>query len=133
MTEEFRNVAEIYLSRTAKPLDVEEHTYRNCKVWTFRRVVQRWRPTAAGLSWYRENNKLHDKSYNDIPSEFREFYIHEFWTAISDYFIKYSCEFEDHPHNEIGVSYDREEITYRIHNYIDNHYAEKVLSTEDIP
>jgi hypothetical protein len=128
MNKEFDDVARIYLPTTCKPLDIEECTYRGCKMWIFRRVVRKWRPSLEGMNSYR----VKKIPYNDIPENQREYYNDEFWMGISDYFTKYGCEFENQVSTEIGESMNREEAKYRLENYIDENYAE-FLSTEIIP
>lgn len=128
MNKEFDDVAKIYLPSTCKPLDIEEYIYRGRKMWTFRRVVRKWRPTLEGIDSYRKKGI----PYREIPETQREYYNDEFWMGISDYFLKYGCEFENQVSTEIGESMNREEAKYRLENYINENYAE-FLSTEIIP
>ena len=124
----FDEVAKIYLPSTAKPLDIEEYSYRGCTIWVFRRLINKWRPTPAGLMGYHKGNY----EYNKMPQSERVYYIDEFWMGISDYFTKFDCEFEREVNQEIGDSMDKEEAKYRIQHYIDTHYAERILITQDI-
>lgn len=125
-------VTQIYLPSTAKPLEIEEYLYRNCKCWIFKRKVNKWRPTPQGLDKWRNAYTTTNKyEYNDIPKKEREYYINEFWTGISEYFIQFDVCFEETIEKTIGESNDKEEAKYRLNNFIDVHYAE-MMSVENI-
>jgi hypothetical protein len=128
MNEDFQKVANIYLSKGAKPLDIEEYTHRGCKCWVFRRVIRRWRPTSSGLWRYHKG----EYKYKDMPENEREYYKDEFWMGISEYFTKYGCEFEETVEKTISESMIKEEAKYRLNHFIDEDYAE-LVSTEIIP
>ena len=131
MNEElFKEVAKIYLSKSAKPLEIEEYKHRGLTCWVFKRKVEKFRPTVQQSHLYR-TGKIN--SFSEIPQEQREYYLDEFWMGISEYFTKYSCEFEYTVEKVIGESLSAEEAKYRLNEFIDKDYAENVMIMEDIP
>lgn len=128
---QFDQILRLYCGDKAKALElVEEENYRGCKIWTFKRRVQRFRlakehPTYFKLVEERRNNPQKSFSWNDIPVEEKETYVDEFYMGLTNF----NLEFEDEAElNLRGIT--REEAKYRVQGQIDQQYAEQNSTTD---
>ena len=108
----FETILKIYCGPQAQALDLkQEEDYRGCKVWSFRRKIKRQKfKSNSGIG----KIGVEYKSFKDVPESEKEFYIDEFYMALTDY----DLEFEDKPES-ILKSNTREEAIARLEHQID--------------
>lgn len=127
----FEKILALYCGPNAKALElVEEENYRGCKIWTFKRRIQKNRlakehPTYFKLVEEKRKDPTKNFSWNDIPEAEKEIYIDEFYMGLTNF----DLEFEDEA--EISLQgYTREEAKYRVQGQIDIQYAEQHSTTD---
>lgn len=125
MTEElFNKVTQIYLPKFIQVISKEEFNYKGCIIWVLNVKEKRIKCT---LKYNRNLDK--GKTNTQLLDEGKAvFYYCEGFLPISDYLIKYDCEFEEHITRELGVWEYSEQALSSMERYIDKHYME-ILET----
>lgn len=123
MTEElFNKVTQIYLSKFIQVISKEEFNYKGCIIWVLNVKEKRIKCT---LKYNRDLDK--GKTNKQLLEEGKaKFYYSEGFLPISDYLIKFDCEFEEHITKELGIWIYPEEALGAMERYIDKHYMENL-------
>lgn len=120
----FNKVAQIYLPEFIQVISKEEFNYKGCIIWILN-VKEKCITTT--LNYDRKSDR--EKPKKQLLEEGKaKYYYSEGFLPISDYLVKYDCEFENHITKKLGVWTYPEEALGAMERYIDKHYM-KGLNT----
>lgn len=124
--EEFNKILRSYCNGNPVAIDlVEEEKYRGCRIWTFKRVIKKYRMKNNCPTYHKlVREKSFPISWKDIPEGEKEKYTSEFFMALTNF----DLEFEDDARIYLSGT-TREEARYRLEYEIDKQYSEQNLLT----
>jgi hypothetical protein len=116
----FDKVTQIYLPKFIQVISKEEFDYKGCIIWILNIKEKRIKSNSN----YKRQFDIGKTNKQLLEEGKAEYYYSEGFLPISDYLIKYDCEFEEHITKELGVWYYPEEALGAMERYIDKHYME---------